>query len=71
MSQASRYRELSPEQLDFALRERQQDLFKLRCQSTTERLDAPSQMRRIRRDIARIHTIRRERELSQGVEARS
>ena len=37
-------------------------------QAATERLDAPSNLRKIRRDIARIKTIQRERELSGGAD---
>jgi large subunit ribosomal protein L29 len=36
----------------------------LRFQSATERLETPSQIRKAKRDIARIKTIQRERELA-------
>ncbi len=54
---------MSDEQLTFAIKEAQQDLFRLRFQSATERLDAPSNLRRLRREIARIKTIQTEREM--------
>jgi large subunit ribosomal protein L29 len=38
-------------------------LFNLRFQSATERVETPSELRKIRRDIARIKTVMREREL--------
>lgn len=69
MAKAQELREMSDEQLDFTLREAQQELFRLRFQSAAERLDAPSALRKIRRDIARIHTIKRQRELAQKAEA--
>ncbi|MEQ9067872.1 MAG: 50S ribosomal protein L29 [Gimesia chilikensis] len=47
------------------MQETQKELFQLRFQAATERLDAPSNIKRLRREIARIQTIRRERELSQ------
>jgi large subunit ribosomal protein L29 len=59
-------REMSDEQLELTLKETRENLFRLRMQSQTERLDAPSELRRNRRMIARIKTIRRQRELSAG-----
>lgn len=44
------------------MRETQQSLFKLRFQAATEKLDAPSSLRKLRREIARIKTVLRERE---------
>jgi len=64
MTKASELREMSDEQLTHELRETQQDLFRLRFQAATERLDAPSNLSRLRRKIARIKTLQRERELA-------
>lgn len=64
MTKASEYREMNDEQLQFSLQETQQELFRLRFQAATERLDAPSNLKKLRRDIARIKTILRERELA-------
>ena len=64
MTKASNYREMSDEQLTFSMRETQQELFRLRFQAATEKLDAPSSLRKLRREIARIKTIQRERELA-------
>lgn len=61
---SSELREMSDDQLQHELRETQESLFRLRFQAATERLDAPSQLRRLRRTIARIKTIQREREMS-------
>ena len=57
-------RDMSDEQLRLTLKESAESLFRLRIQSQTERLDAPSELRRSRRLIARIKTILRERELA-------
>jgi large subunit ribosomal protein L29 len=57
------YREMSDEQLGSELKQTQRDLFKLRFQASTEKLDAPSNLRKLRRLIARIQTVQREREL--------
>jgi large subunit ribosomal protein L29 len=72
MATASELREMNDEQLAFSLRDTRDELFRLRFQSATERLDAPGTLRKLRRDIARILTIQRERELtakSAGTEA--
>ena len=61
---ASELREMSNDQLVHELRESQRNLFELRFQSATERIDAPSNLRKLRRTIARIRTIQRERELA-------
>lgn len=61
---ASELREMSDDQLEHELRETQQNLFRLRFQAATERLDAPSNLTRLRRTVARIHTIQREREIA-------
>jgi large subunit ribosomal protein L29 len=50
-------REMSDEQLDLTLKETEHNLFRLRMQAQTERLDAPSELRRHRRLIAQIKTI--------------
>jgi large subunit ribosomal protein L29 len=55
-------REMSDEQLGLTLQETTESLFRLRIQAQTERLDAPSELRRNRRLIARIRTIQRERQ---------
>lgn len=64
MSKPKELREKSSEQLQFELHEQQQKLFQLRFQSATEKLDTPSSLRKFRREIARIKTILRQRELS-------
>lgn len=66
---ASEYREMNEEQLAFSLKETQQELFRLKFQASTEKLDAPSQLKKLRREIARIKTVQREREL--GIERRA
>ena len=57
-------REMSDEQLELTLKDSCESLFRLRIQAQTERLDAPSELRRNRRLIARIKTVQRERELN-------
>ncbi len=57
------YREMSDEQLELTLRETVKNLFHLRFQSATDRLETPSEMRKAKQEIARIKTILRERQL--------
>jgi large subunit ribosomal protein L29 len=56
-------RELSDEELVTKLREAKAELFNLRVQSATGQLDNNRRLPVIRREIARIYTIMREREL--------
>ena len=56
-NKASELREMSDEQLSQLLKETTDQLFRLRLQAQTERLDANSELRRHRRLIARIKTV--------------
>jgi large subunit ribosomal protein L29 len=60
---ASELRDMSDEQLALTYKETVDTLFRLRIQAQTERLDAPSELRRHRRLVARLKTIQREREM--------
>ncbi len=60
---AKELREMSDEQLQVTLDDTCEGFFRLRVQSQTERLDAPSELLRHRRLIARIKTLQRQREL--------
>jgi large subunit ribosomal protein L29 len=66
---AVEFREMSDEQLGTELKQTQKELFRLRFQASTEKLDAPSNLRKLRRLIARIQTVQRERELKQQAAA--
>ncbi len=58
---ASELREMSDEQLELTAKEAANQLFRMRVQSQTEKLDAPSELRRNRRLIARVRTLQTER----------
>jgi large subunit ribosomal protein L29 len=62
-TKASELRELPEEELVSLLREAKAELFNLRVQSATGQLDNNRRLQVIRREIARIYTIMREREL--------
>lgn len=64
MSETTELRQMSDEQLQATMNEACKMLFRLRVQSQTERLEAPTEIRRNRRMVARIKTIQRERELA-------
>lgn len=65
-SQADQLREMTDENLQLSLGETQKELFQLRFQATTDKLETPSNIRRLRRNIARIKTIQRERALTKS-----
>ncbi len=52
---------MSDEQLELTLKEAKENLFRLRIKQQTERLDAPSELRRNRRLVARVKTIQTQR----------
>ena len=57
-------RDLSVEKLAEKLQELKKDLFMLRMQHATNQLDNPMQIAAVKKDIARIKTIIREKEQS-------
>ena len=59
---SSQLRDMTDEELERALGERRQELFNLRFQSATGALENSARLRTAKREIARILTIRHERE---------
>ena len=59
----SALRGFDDERLVEELRKAKEELFNLRFQSATGQLESHGRLRAVRRDIARIYTILREREL--------
>ncbi len=57
-------RGMSDEDLVLNLRDSEKHLFQLRFQSSTDRLETPSEIAKARRNIARIKTIQRQRQLA-------
>ena len=51
------------------LKEKQRHLFDLRTQMVTEKLEDPTQIRKTRKDIARMKTVLRQRQLEQQKQA--
>ena len=61
---ARELRDMTDDQLQEALAERRQELFNLRFQSATGALENPARLKLAKREIARILTVRSERELA-------
>jgi large subunit ribosomal protein L29 len=55
--------ELTNVDLETRLRESKEELFNLRFQAATGQLESHGRLRTVKRDIARIYTVVREREL--------
>ncbi len=60
---ADTLRDLSPDELEAKSEELREQLLKLRFQQTTGQIESPQMLRGVRKDIARVMTILREREL--------
>jgi large subunit ribosomal protein L29 len=66
---AKEIRELTDAEAQAKLRDLRQELFNLRLQQQTARLERPSRIREVRHTVARIETILRERQLPSAVAA--
>lgn len=62
-------RQMSSEELNKKVVELKAELFNLRFRLATGQLDNPSSIKLVKRDIARVMTIIRQRELNVGKEA--
>jgi large subunit ribosomal protein L29 len=60
---AAELRSSSPDELVSKLAEAKEELFNLRFQSATGQLESHGRLRAVRKEIARIYTVLREREL--------
>jgi len=54
-------RELKVEELNGKIKDLQDQVFRLRIQKAMGQLDAPSKMRTVRRELARVKTVLREK----------
>jgi len=62
---ANEIRQMTAQELDNKLNDLKAELFNLRFQLATGQLDNPMRIKSVRKDIARIKTIMREREIKQ------
>lgn len=63
---AAELREMSDEQLTLTLKETTENLFRLKIKAQTEKLEAPTELQKHRRLVARINTVLRQRELKKA-----
>jgi len=63
------FRDLSTDELKTREQELRAELFKARIQNHTNQLDSTAKLRGFRRDIARINTVLRQRELESGAQS--
>jgi len=63
-SRAAELRELNDTELEHRLGEAKEELFNLRFQNATGQLDNVARIPEVRRDVARIETLLREREIA-------
>ena len=61
---AKEIREMTNQELDAKLDELKEELFNLRFQVATGQIENPMRLKQVRKDIARVKTILRERELN-------
>ena len=61
-------RKLSDEELAKKIKDTKEELFTKRMQQASGTLEKPAQLRELRRDVARMKTILKERELNGGTE---
>ena len=62
MMKANEARKMSPADLEKKLMELKKDLFQLRLQHATNHLENPVRISAVRRDIARVKTVLREKQ---------
>ena len=60
-------RELSTKELEGKILESKKELFGLRMKQSTGTLDKPSRIKELRKDVARMKTILKERELAEEI----
>lgn len=63
---AAEIRDLSEDEILGMIEEKREALFRLRFRSASQQIDRPSDFRALRRDVARLKTILREREIENG-----
>lgn len=60
---AEKLRDLTDDELDARIKDAKAELFNLRFQLATGQLDNPKRIKEVKKDIARIQTVRKEREI--------
>jgi large subunit ribosomal protein L29 len=66
VTKAADIRDLSTDDIKARITEAQEELFRLRFRGATQQLENPSLIKSLRRDVARMRTILREREMAKS-----
>ncbi len=66
---ASEIRAMSMEELESKLKDLKSELFNLRFQLAINQLENPMRIKAVKKDIAKIHTVKREKEINESVNA--
>ena len=66
---ASEIKAMSIEELKSKLKDLKSELFNLRFQLAINQLENPMRIKAVKKDIARIHTVIREKEINESVNA--
>jgi large subunit ribosomal protein L29 len=61
MTKPAEFRDLGVEDLQHKIREADDQLFRLKLQKSMGQLDSPAKLRSLRRDVARMKTVLREK----------
>jgi large subunit ribosomal protein L29 len=69
--QAEEIREMAIDDIRSRIAELEEERFRLRFRSATQSLEDPLRVRAVRRDIARLKTVLRERELAEAPKAKA
>ena len=65
MTKIEEFRKLSTEELEKKIKDNKEELFNLRFQQATGNLEKPVRLRELRKEVAKMKTIIRERELNE------
>ncbi len=65
MTKMEEFRKLSTEELNKKIKDNKEELFNLRFQQATGNLEKPVRLRELRKEVAKMKTIIRERELNE------
>ena len=64
MTKAADVRDMTTDEIRDQIAQKQEELFRLRFRGATQQLENPALIKNLRRDVARMRTILREREMA-------
>ncbi len=64
MTKAADVRDMTTDEIRDQIAQKQEELFRLRFRGATQQLENPTLIKNLRRDVARMRTILREREMA-------